>query len=103
AAGSTWPRANPPGRLFIMLAMARATTAAASTEAPAAPGVARRRARARRRRAAKLFRYDRSLGTRFVAGAGEAGRGSLAGPEVAAAAAVAAGTLERCMSGVAGA
>jgi ribonuclease HII len=32
-----------------------------------------------------LFRYDRSLGTRFVAGADEAGRGCLAGPLVAAA------------------
>src|ERR1700674_55962 len=33
----------------------------------------------------KLFRYDRSLGARFVAGADEAGRGCLAGPLVAAA------------------
>jgi ribonuclease HII len=71
--------------LFIMLAMARATTAAAKAEAAAPPDVAKRRARARRRRAAKLFRFDRSLGTRFVAGADEAGRGSLAGPLVAAA------------------
>jgi ribonuclease HII len=39
----------------------------------------------RRRRAARLFRFDRELGTRFVAGADEAGRGSLAGPLVAAA------------------
>ena len=39
----------------------------------------------RRRRAAKLFKFDRMLGTRFVAGADEAGRGSLAGPLVAAA------------------
>ena len=41
--------------------------------------------RRRRRRAARLFRFDRSLGARFVAGADEAGRGSLAGPLVAAA------------------
>jgi ribonuclease HII len=40
---------------------------------------------ARRRRAARLFRHDRQLGARFVAGADEAGRGSLAGPLVAAA------------------
>jgi ribonuclease HII len=40
---------------------------------------------ARRRRAARLFRFDRALGARFVAGADEAGRGSLAGPLVAAA------------------
>jgi ribonuclease HII len=39
----------------------------------------------RRRRAARLFRFDRSIGSRFVAGADEAGRGSLAGPLVAAA------------------
>jgi ribonuclease HII len=39
----------------------------------------------RRRQAAKLFKFDRGLGTRFVAGADEAGRGSLAGPLVAAA------------------
>lgn len=38
----------------------------------------------RRRRAAKLFKFDRELGVRFVAGADEAGRGSLAGPLVAA-------------------
>src|SRR3954451_18318685 len=79
------PRSNPPGRLVIMPAMGRVTTAEATSEAPAHPGVAKRRARARRRRAAKLFRFDRSLGARFVAGADEAGRGSLAGPLVAAA------------------
>jgi ribonuclease HII len=39
----------------------------------------------RRRQAAKLFRFDREQGTRFVAGCDEAGRGSLAGPLVAAA------------------
>jgi ribonuclease HII len=39
----------------------------------------------RRRKAARLFRFDRELGCRFVAGADEAGRGSLAGPLVAAA------------------
>src|SRR5579871_5688906 len=33
----------------------------------------------------KLFAHDRGLGTRFVAGADEAGRGCLAGPLVAAA------------------
>lgn len=33
----------------------------------------------------KLFRHDRELGARFVAGADEAGRGCLAGPLVAAA------------------
>src|SRR4051794_1682966 len=33
----------------------------------------------------RLFAFDRSLGRRFIAGADEAGRGSLAGPLVAAA------------------
>jgi ribonuclease HII len=33
----------------------------------------------------KLFKFDRGLGVRFVAGADEAGRGCLAGPLVAAA------------------
>jgi ribonuclease HII len=37
------------------------------------------------RRTQRLFAYDRSLGSRLVAGADEAGRGSLAGPLVAAA------------------
>jgi ribonuclease HII len=45
-----------------------------------------RKARRRRRSSgSRLFRYDRALGTRFVAGADEAGRGCLAGPLVAAA------------------
>jgi ribonuclease HII len=39
----------------------------------------------RRRKAARLFKFDRSLGCRLVAGTDEAGRGSLAGPLVAAA------------------
>jgi ribonuclease HII len=37
-----------------------------------------------RRTGQKLLRYDRKLGARFVAGADEAGRGSLAGPLVVA-------------------
>jgi ribonuclease HII len=46
----------------------------------------RRAARKRRRPSGRrLFAYDRALGTRFVAGADEAGRGCLAGPLVAAA------------------
>jgi ribonuclease HII len=54
--------------------------------ATAASGRATRRARRGRRSAgARLFRYDRGLGVRFVAGADEAGRGCLAGPLVAAA------------------
>jgi ribonuclease HII len=48
-------------------------------------GDARTPAARRRPPGPKLFRYDRSLGPRFVAGADEAGRGCLAGPLVAAA------------------
>jgi len=44
-----------------------------------------RRARRRRSTGSRLFRHDRGLGFRFVAGADEAGRGCLAGPLVAAA------------------
>ncbi len=46
---------------------------------------ARKAARRKRSSGSRLFAYDRSLGVRFVAGADEAGRGSLAGPLVAAA------------------
>ena len=50
----------------------------------------RRGARVKRRfrppiRLGRLFKFDRALGVRFVAGADEAGRGCLAGPLVAAA------------------
>jgi ribonuclease HII len=71
--------------LFIIGAMARAQQAEARVEPAPAPGPGKRALARRRRRAAKLFRFDRSLGSRFVAGADEAGRGSLAGPLVAAA------------------
>lgn len=49
-------------------------------------GKRRRRAKGRPdgRRTAWLFRFDQEFGTRYVAGADEAGRGSLAGPLVAA-------------------
>jgi ribonuclease HII len=76
-----------------MRPMAPAQQAEARADPPPAPGVAEQRARRRRRRAAKLFRFDRSLGSRFVAGADEAGRGSLAGPLVAAAVLIDYGSL----------
>ena len=44
-----------------------------------------RRVDLRSARGSRLFRFDRSLGARVVAGADEAGRGCLAGPLVAAA------------------
>lgn len=46
---------------------------------------AARRGARRRQSGRRLFAFDREIGTRFVAGADEAGRGSLAGPLVAAA------------------
>jgi ribonuclease HII len=55
-------------------------TASASSEAPRA----RKRAK-HRPSGSRLFRFDRSLGSRWIAGADEAGRGCLAGPLVAAA------------------
>ena len=44
-----------------------------------------RRPKGRPRTGRRLFAFDRDLGCRYVAGADEAGRGSLAGPLVAAA------------------
>lgn len=64
-------------------------SAAAPSPPDAAPPEAssdeRPAARPRRPSARRLFAFDRELGRRFVAGADEAGRGSLAGPLVAAA------------------
>ena len=51
----------------------------------ASTGSSRKARRRRRSSGSRLFRYDRALGSRFVAGADEAGRGCLAGPLVAAA------------------
>ena len=63
--------------------MGDAATAAQDGAQPA--GKAARRARKRAHSGRRLFAFDRELGRRFVAGADEAGRGSLAGPLVAAA------------------
>src|SRR5947209_19130138 len=54
---------------------------AAVTVTAAAPAKPKRR----RSSGSRLFAHDRRLGTRWVAGADEAGRGCLAGPLVAAA------------------
>ena len=54
-------------------------------KAVAPKGRAARRARGNAHSGRRLFAFDRALGSRFVAGADEAGRGSLAGPLVAAA------------------
>ncbi|MHB8491866.1 MAG: ribonuclease HII [Solirubrobacteraceae bacterium] len=52
---------------------------------PAPSAADERRARRARSSGRRLFAFDRKLGVRLVAGADEAGRGSLAGPLVAAA------------------
>jgi ribonuclease HII len=49
------------------------------------PNKPRRKKKNKGRPGRKLFKHDRALGVRFVAGADEAGRGCLAGPLVAAA------------------
>src|SRR5205085_8728189 len=60
-----------------------------SSDTPSSPTGRRagsgRSKKSRRPRGRKLFAFDRSFERRFVAGADEAGRGSLAGPLVAAA------------------
>jgi ribonuclease HII len=55
------------------------------TEPPAGKRADAPRGKRRRKTAGRLFRFDRALGHRYVAGADEAGRGSLAGPLSAAA------------------
>jgi ribonuclease HII len=67
---------------------AGSAAAASAPAASAAPRSARAGRRARRRKrssGSRLFRFDRGLGARYIAGADEAGRGCLAGPLVAAA------------------
>jgi len=62
--------------------------AAEALDTPAAPSARRAARRNRRRRSQsgrRLFAFDRDIGARWVAGADEAGRGSLAGPLVAGA------------------
>ena len=70
--------------------MGQDSTAAAAEalDTPAAPSARRAARRNRRRRSQsgrRLFAFDRDIGARWVAGADEAGRGSLAGPLVAGA------------------
>lgn len=64
---------------------AEAASPAPGGEAAPAPRSARRSRRRRSAAGRRLFAFDRDIGARFVAGADEAGRGSLAGPLVAAA------------------
>ncbi|MGO9906880.1 MAG: ribonuclease HII [Solirubrobacteraceae bacterium] len=63
----------------------RRTGSASSSRVNGNGNGAVRRRKAPARPARKLFKFDRALGVRFVAGADEAGRGCLAGPLVAAA------------------
>ena len=80
----------PPEPSGALVGDGSGVTASGDAQAGSQNGAkaARRRARAKRRTATgrRLFaRFDRELGCRPVAGADEAGRGSLAGPLVAAA------------------
>jgi ribonuclease HII len=59
--------------------------ASASSKGLGAPTARRAAGKPKGPSGRRLLRFDRSLGVRFVAGADEAGRGSLAGPLVAAA------------------
>jgi ribonuclease HII len=77
------PDAIAPVAVATPIATA-ANGAPAPNGAPAATG-ARRRPRAKRRTGRRLFKFDRGLGVRWIAGADEAGRGCLAGPLAAAA------------------
>ena len=70
------PRSSPTGPL---------TGSAPSSRTNGSAPVPTPRRKRSLRAASRLFRFDRSLGARFVAGADEAGRGCLAGPLVAAA------------------
>ncbi len=76
---------------------AEGASEARPTEAEAGAGAIIMRRPSRRRGVSRggrrLFAFDRALGVRYVAGADEAGRGSLAGPLVAAAVLIDYGTL----------
>ena len=70
--------------------MAEPSNAAADVTPPRGPSAKKlsrqaRKARARKQSGRRLFAFDREIGSRWVAGADEAGRGSLAGPIVGAA------------------
>jgi ribonuclease HII len=66
-------------------AAARSASAKAPAQAASAGARARRATRRRKTSGRRLFAFDRDIGCRYIAGADEAGRGSLAGPLVAAA------------------
>ena len=82
-------RSSPTGRRTASASSSRVKGTGDANGNGAGPrrngnGAARRR-KTPVRAGRKLFRFDRALGVRFVAGADEAGRGCLAGPLVAAA------------------
>ncbi|MFI5122686.1 MAG: hypothetical protein ACHQJ5_07295, partial [Vicinamibacteria bacterium] len=83
--GSSAKPSSPTGRRTGSASSNPAPQQRGGSATPRKPSAAAAKAAKRRRRkAAKLFKFDRELGCRFVAGADEAGRGSLAGPLVAA-------------------
>jgi ribonuclease HII len=87
------PMPAPDAIAPVAVATPIASGAPAAAGAPAANGLpvaiseprARRRPRTKRRTGRRLFKFDRGLGVRWIAGADEAGRGCLAGPLAAAA------------------
>jgi ribonuclease HII len=76
----------PTGRPAASDSSEAQAPASAAPDPTTSSARADRRARRRKRSSgSRLFRFDRGLGVRLVAGADEAGRGCLAGPLVAAA------------------
>ena len=76
---------NAPQAAAVSPPVADSATAADPDAPPSPDDRSAKRRRQARPTGRRLFAFDRDLGHRFVAGADEAGRGSLAGPLVAAA------------------
>jgi ribonuclease HII len=86
-ADTTPPQPSPDTSLSNHSAegVASAPDTASPDDGSAARAAGKQRPRRRTGAGRRLFAFDRGMGCRFVAGADEAGRGSLAGPLVAAA------------------
>jgi ribonuclease HII len=78
------PTGRPSASASSSAISAEPTSPTLAEELAAAKPKPRKR-KGKSRTGRRLFQHDRALGTRFVAGADEAGRGCLAGPLVAAA------------------
>jgi len=84
-AGSSAPPSPPTGRPTASASSEPAGHAAAGDLGRAAAPTAGKPRPRTKRPGRRLFQHDRAIGSRWVAGADEAGRGCLAGPLVAAA------------------